>query len=116
MKVLYTCVHDLYKKNELEQICFIVKEEIDLKLFPKYCKVYNQRCSMGGNKPDEVHTSIIAYFNSDEVNKGKNESGMKRLERYLKVMKAIFPNAEYQQMQWGNNMALPQNLLSIING
>lgn len=58
-------------------------------LFPKFVKVRRSSCSFSGGVSRPT-ISIRIWFSADGVNKGKNETGQKRMAKFLSIACATF--------------------------
>lgn len=84
--------------------------------FPKMCKVIDYACTivnLEGPSTQRPESSMYARFSADGVNKGKNENGMKRCERFIATAKALWPDVEFTAARY-NGAELPEELRKLI--
>jgi hypothetical protein len=63
--------------------------------FPKFVKAYDTHCHHTLPSWREPITGIRVQFYADQVNKGKNETGIKRLTRFIVELKKNHPGVEF---------------------
>lgn len=93
--------------------------ELDASIFPKSYKVYVSHltlCKARRTFRGVRTVSIAAQIESDGVNKGNNENGIKRLEKFLKKCKQVYGNVTMiKETSFANDVELPDSLKEIIN-
>jgi hypothetical protein len=58
--------------------------------FPKFVKAFAQK-SYSPEFGTEISTRVSVSLSADDVNKGKNETGMKRLRRFIEIVRTLKP-------------------------
>lgn len=83
-------------------------DNVDANLYPKSYGTWNGKCE------DNLYCGIRAGIESDKINKGQNEGGIKRLVKFVKKTKEMFGSVELvREIEFLNDVELPKEILEV---